>query len=84
MVSREIIEIILKAQDQASSTTKKVHDKVKEFGDAAKQSNQKAAQASQQLQQKLQGTTQKINEGTKSIRKIGREGTDSFKALNLQ
>lgn len=82
MVSREIIEIILKAQDQASSTTKKVHDKVKEFGDAAKQSNQKAAQASQQLQQKLQGTTQKINEGTKSIRKIGREGTDSFKALS--
>ncbi len=81
MVSREQIEIILKAEDQASQIVKQNEQQIKKFGDAAKESNDKASQASQQMQQKMQLTNKEIDETTRNVRKIGRDGSDSFRNL---
>lgn len=82
MASREMIEIILKAEDQASQVVKQNEQNIKKFGDAAQQANQKAGQASQQMQQKMQMTNKHIDETTRNMRKIGRDGAESFRNLN--
>lgn len=82
MAAREMIEIILKAEDQASQVFKQNENNVKRFGDAAKQANQKASQASQSYAQKLEETRKKLPEMTKHLKDVGQNGSKSFKQLS--
>lgn len=82
MVAREMIEIILKAEDQASKVFKENEENMKRFGDTAKQANQKASQASQQYSQKLEETKKKLPEMSKHLNDVGRNGSQSFNQLS--
>lgn len=82
MVSSEIIEIILKAQDQASDTASKVNDQLKKLGDVGQQSNQKIAQASQMTQQKMQQLTNRINSVSTSTASATSKGASQFQRYN--
>lgn len=82
MVSREMIEIILKAEDQASQTVKKSEQTVKQFGNSAKQANQKASSASQQLQQKTALTAKEVLKLRTDLINVGNNGKKSFDSLS--
>lgn len=78
MVSREMIEIILKAEDQASKVFKDNEQSVKRFADAAKQANSKAGISSQQFAKNAQQASQKVNDIVKSSERVGQIGPKQF------
>lgn len=82
MVSQQIIDIIIKADDLASDAADKVKDKFDKFGDAAKKAGETASNASEKYNQKLQETTQKINKTVQNVNKVGTEGSKSFQNLS--
>lgn len=82
MVSREMIEIILKAEDQASQVVKQNEQNIKKFGDVAKQANQNASKASSNYNQKLQETSNKLSKTVENVNKVGNEGSKSFQNLS--
>lgn len=82
MAAREMIEIILKAEDQASQVFKQNEENVKRFGDAAKQASQTARNASEGYNKQLQETSKKIDKTVADVNKIGNEGSKSFKELS--
>lgn len=77
-----MIEIILKAVDQASSVFKQNEQAVKKFGDAAKEANQKANSANKQLQQSTGLTGKEINHLSVKLREVGEKGKSSFDKLS--
>lgn len=58
IASQQLIDIIIKAKDQASSTADKVDQKLKKFGDNASKANEKATKAAQKFDQALINTGQ--------------------------
>lgn len=82
MSLRETIDIILKAEDQASRVVKQNEDAIKKFGDAAKQANDKAKNASQQFQQKTGLTGKEVNHLSEKLRQVGENGRSSFDKLS--
>ncbi|WP_405296347.1 hypothetical protein [Methanobrevibacter sp.] len=82
MVSREMIEIILKAEDQASKVVKDNETAIKKFGDAAKQANDKAKQSSQMTQQQLSNLSKEIKNVSTSSKSVGDKGANQFRRYN--
>lgn len=82
MVSQQIIEIIIRAEDKASQQADKVKDKLKGMGDTAKKANEKAAKSSQQFQQKTGLTGREITHLNENLRKVGEKGKTSFDKLS--
>lgn len=60
IVSKQIIDILIKAEDQASSTADKIKDKFKKFGDNAAKANEKAAKSSHKFNQNLIQTSNSL------------------------
>lgn len=82
MVAQETVEIILRAQDQASPSTQKVDEAMKKIGDTVQQANQKAAQASQTYNQKLEQTKAKLGPLVSKVNEVGNQGAESFRQLS--
>lgn len=61
IVSRQIIEILIKADDQASSTADKVKEKLKGFGDAATRANGFAARATERMSSAITSLGNRMN-----------------------
>ena len=81
MVSREMIEIILKAEDQASRVMKENEQNMKKLGETAKQSSQKANQANQQYSKSLEYTKKQLSNTISNVQKVGNKGAESFRKL---
>lgn len=81
MPSENLVKIMLELEDKATEAAKKADDMIKKFGNSAQQSNQKASQSSQQLNNQMRSTNEKMLESARNVRKIGRDGQDSFKQL---
>lgn len=82
MVSREMIEIILRAEDQASKTIKDNEEKIKKFGQEAQKAHQNASKTSSNFNQKLQETSNKLSKTVENVNKVGNEGSKSFQNLS--
>lgn len=82
MVNQELLEIVIKAIDQASETTKKVSDNVTKIGDAAKASEQKTSQSAKLTQQQMNNLAHKISGVVKSTDQVGAKGASQFKRYN--
>ena len=82
MSNQEIVEIILKAIDNASGPSKKVEKQMDKIGDAAQKSNTKAANSSQRFQQKIEETKNKLNSTVDKFNEVGNKGASSFKKLS--
>ena len=78
MVSQNIINIILKAEDKASQVTQKVDNAFKRLGDTSKQANQKTAQSTQLTKNQMQGLSEKIHRALNLTDQIGRDGSAKF------
>lgn len=61
MVSRQIVEILIKADDQASATAEKVEQKLKGFGDTASSANSFAARATERMRSALTSLSGSMN-----------------------
>lgn len=61
MVSRQIVEILIKADDQASATAEKVKQKLKGFGDTASSANSFAARATERMRSALTSLSGSMN-----------------------
>ena len=81
-MASDLLEIIIKAQDQASDAAKKVDDQLAKIGDTAQKSNDKAARASQQLQQKTGLTGKEVTHLSEKFRQVGENGKSSFNKLS--
>ena len=81
MVSREMIEIILKAEDQASQVMKENEQNMKKLGETAKQASQKANQANQQYSKSLEYTKKQLGNTISNVQKVGNKGAESFRKL---
>ena len=81
-MASNLLEIIIKAQDQASSTANKVEDKLKKIGDTAKIASQKAVTAEQLHQQKLAQTQATLSQTVSKFNDVGNKGAESFKRLS--
>lgn len=81
MPSENLIKIMLELEDKATEAAQKADEMIKKFGNSAQQSNQKAGQSSQQLNTQMRSTNDQILESARNVRKIGRDGQDSFKQL---
>jgi len=82
MAAREMIEIILKAEDQASQVFKQNEENVKRFGDAAKQANQKASQSAQMTKQQLTNLSSQIKNVAVSTNSVTSKGASQFQRYN--
>ncbi len=82
MASREMIEIILKAEDQASRVIKDNEKQIKQFGNSAQQANQKAAQSSQMTKQSLSNLTTQIKNVASSTQSVTSKGASQFQRYN--
>ena len=82
MVSREMIEIILKAEDQASRVIKDNEKQIKQFGNSAQQANQKAAQSSQMTKQSLSNLATQIKNVSTSTQAVTSKGANQFQRYN--
>jgi len=82
MAVQELIEIIIKAQDNASDTARKVDDQMKKIGDTATRTGQKTAQASQLSQQQMNNLSHKIADVVASTNQVGAKGASQFKRYN--
>lgn len=78
MVSQNIINIILKMEDQATSVAQKADQMIKKFGNSAQSSNNKAGQSAQQLTQKYESTNDSIRRVGQAVEKVGQNGAKSF------
>lgn len=82
MVTEEQIEIILRAQDQASQTTTQVEEKLKKVGDTAQQANQKALTAEDLYNRKVEETKNKLDPLISKVNDVGNEGSSAFQQLS--
>ncbi len=82
MVSQEIINIIIKAQDQASAALQKVNTAMKNLGTIGSNSIEKASAAYTQYQNKISQSTNQFNKVTQQLNKIGATGVSSFNQLS--
>ena len=82
MVSREMIEIILKAEDQASRVIKDNEKQIKQFGNSAQQANQKAAQSSQMTKQSLSNLSTQIKNVSSLTQSVTSKGASQFQRYN--
>ncbi|WP_296884916.1 hypothetical protein [uncultured Methanobrevibacter sp.] len=82
MVSQNIINIILKMEDQATSVAQKADQMIKKFGNSAQSSNNKASQAAQQTSQKMNDLTSNIEKVVDEYIEVGNKGKDSFNKLS--
>ena len=73
MVAQQLIDIIIKAEDQASETAKKVDDKLKKMGDTASKANDNATKSTYKFNDALL----KVNNST------GVVGSGAAQAANL-
>lgn len=81
MVSQQMIEIILKAQDEASKVVKENEQNVKKFSDTAKQANNQASAAAEKYAQKISATKTQITPLIGKVSEVGQKGKDSFNKL---
>ena len=81
MPSENLVRIMLELEDKATEAAKKADEMIKKFGNSAQQSNQKASQSSQQLNNQMRTTNDKMLESARNVRKIGRDGQESFNQL---
>lgn len=79
MPSQNLIDIIVKIEDQASETAKKIGDQLGKFGDQAQKSNQKATQSAQMTEKQMQDLSKKVGEVSKSTAMVGQKGASQFK-----
>ena len=82
MPSDNLVKIILELEDKATEAAKQADEMIKKFGNSAQQSNNKAASSSEQLSTQMRSTNDKINEAARDVRKIGRDGQESFNKLS--
>ena len=82
MVNSEIIEIILKAVDQASNTVENVDNNLEKMGNVGKQANQKMANASKLSQQQINNLSKDIQGVIHSTDAIGTQGPKQFQKYN--
>ena len=73
MVSKQLIDIMIKATDEASATAKKVTDNLKKIGDTASKSNKKA----------VDSTAKFRNELTQASNSLSVVGASSVHATNM-
>jgi len=75
MAVQELIEIIIKAQDEASDAARQVDDQMKKIGDTANAATQKAAESQSKYQQSLSETNNKLTE-------MGTTGDSTFQKIS--
>lgn len=59
--SKQIIDILIKAEDQASSTADKVKEKLTRFGDVSSKANELASRATQKMSSAIQSLGSRMN-----------------------
>lgn len=82
MVSQEILEIILKAEDQASDTAKKVETQLDNIGNAAQRSNNKAITVADKYYSKLNQIKSNIEPLIDTVNNVGNQGAEAFNRLS--
>lgn len=82
MVNSEIVEIILRAVDNASGPVKQVDDSLNKFGSTAQQANQKMVNASKLSQQQMNNLSKDIKNVINSTEAIGKQGPTQFSKYN--
>ena len=81
IATKQLIDIIIKATDQASDTARKVNDKFKDIGDSAAKANQKASQASNRYTRDLEVNKQALNKMDVQLKRVGQDGEAAFNEL---
>lgn len=81
MVSQHIIDIIVKAQDQASATVQKVEDAFKKVGPSAQNSMDKASNAMQKFENTAEGLPDTFEELEQKVAELSRNGINGFNQL---
>ncbi|MGI6565612.1 hypothetical protein [Methanosphaera sp.] len=78
MVSREVIEIVIKAMDNASKVVKDVENQMKKFNSATEKSMIKNSVATNLFKQSLENTKQSTSKLKEAVGTIGNAVTSSF------
>ncbi|MBQ6629148.1 MAG: hypothetical protein IJH65_10090 [Methanobrevibacter sp.] len=81
---KQTIELIIKAQDEASKQVKKVEDTVKKFSNSSKTSFTQSAQSTQKLHQELEKTGKQLEKVSDDYLKVGTEGKKGFNSLTKE
>ena len=84
MVSQQIIDIIIKAEDMASEQAKKVEEKFKQIGTNGQAAFDKVSKTSDNANQKLAQMHEKLSETVNNVNKVGNEGANSFRKLTKE
>ncbi|MGN0176638.1 MAG: hypothetical protein ACI389_02250 [Methanobrevibacter sp.] len=82
MVSQHIIDIIIKAEDRATNTTRKVQDSVEKIGPAAKNTFNQSSQATNKFVNSLDKTKKTVDSAKEKIKNIGTGGVQAFNQLS--
>ena len=82
MVSQQIINILIKAENQADEQFKKVKDQVEKIGGAGKNAFNTVSQTSEKTNQKMGQLSNKLDKTVETVNKVGNQGSESFKKLS--
>ena len=82
MVSQHVIDIIIKAQDQASAAMKNIDTAMKNLGNNSTNSINKASEAYSEYQEKIQKSSNIFTKVQNDLKKIGTTGASSFNQLS--
>lgn len=82
MVSQNIINIILKMEDQATSVAQKADQMIKKFGNSAQSSNNKASQSVEKLNINYGKTANEVSKVVTSAERVGNIGSRQFDRYN--
>lgn len=82
MVSQNIINIILKMEDQATTVAQKADQMIKKFGNSAQSSNNKASQSVEKLNINYGKTANEVSKVVTSAERVGSIGSKQFDRYN--
>lgn len=84
MSLKHTIELVIKAQDEASKKVKEVENQIKKFSTSSKTSMNQTSQATQKVHQELQKTGQQLEKVSDDYLKVGTEGNKAFNQLTKE
>ena len=84
MSLKHTIELVIKAQDEASKKVKEVENQIKKFSTSSKTSMNQTSQATQKVHQELQKTGQQLEKVSDDYLKVGTEGKKAFNQLTKE
>ena len=82
MVSQQMINIIIKAENQAEEQFQKVKEQVDKIGDAGKNAFDNVSKNSENTRQKMGQLGSKLEKTVENVNKVGTQGSESFQKLS--